>query len=481
MSKSIRTTHKLAISTFAIARQIAGNDDIKRSFDVLGINILQNISQYVCALTVYFSNKDGELSKEEESLIINYLSTVQGLDIDFPKRNQLKWAEEILLKHPLFLKFVVMHDIGCETMGILWHIRHIILTIIAVDENFSDAEINEVRLYLQSLQALLDSKNLSWSFDILDSPPQILEKISDFSSESSYVQKTDGNSNHNGEDLESYLKKLNDLVGLSDVKQEVTALINLVKIRQLRISRGMKMPDTTLHMVFSGSPGTGKTTVARLLGSIYKALGVLSKGHVVEVDRSGLVAGYVGQTAIKTMDALKKAHGGILFIDEAYTLVGKEEDNFGQEAIDTVLKYMEDNRDDIIVIVAGYVEQMKSFVLSNPGLQSRFNKYINFADYSVTELYEIYLRMSVNQEYYYNQEVAQLIYDGLEKTKTNDTHFANARTVRNIFESIITQHANRIASEGHSDNDSLCTIDKKDVEAAFLESAISNPPDVPRN
>ena len=162
-------------------------------------------------------------------------------------------------------------------------------------------------------------------------------------------------------------------------------------------------------------------------------------------------------------------------------MVGKKEDNFGQEAIDTVLKYMEDNRDDIIVIVAGYVEQMKSFVLSNPGLQSRFNKYINFSDYSVTELYEIYLRMSVNQEYYYNQEVAQLIYDGLEKTKTNDTHFANARIVRNIFESIITQHANRIAHEGHSDNDSLCTIDKKDVEAVFLESAISNPPDVPRN
>jgi SpoVK/Ycf46/Vps4 family AAA+-type ATPase len=331
------------------------------------------------------------------------------------------------------------------------------------------------------VKTLLDSKNLSWSFDILDSPPKLLEKISDFSNESSCVEKPDANSSHNGEDLESYLKQLNDLVGLSDVKQEVTALINLVKIRQLRISRGMKMPDTTLHMVFSGSPGTGKTTVARLLGSIYKALGVLSKGHVVEVDRSGLVAGYVGQTAIKTMDALKKAHGGILFIDEAYTLVGKKEDNFGQEAIDTVLKYMEDNRDDIIVIVAGYVEQMKSFVLSNPGLQSRFNKYINFADYSVTELYEIYLRMSVNQEYYYNQEVAQLIYDGLEKTKTNDTHFANARTVRNIFESIITQHANRIASEGHSDNDSLCTIDKKDVEAAFLESAISNPPDIPRN
>ena len=258
-------------------------------------------------------------------------------------------------------------------------------------------------------------------------------------------------------------------MGLSEVKQEVTTLINLVKVRQMRVLRGLKMPDITLHMVFSGSPGTGKTTVARLLGSIYKALGVLPKGHVVEVDRSGLVAGYVGQTAIKTIDALKKAHGGILFIDEAYTLVGKKEDNFGQEAIDTILKYMEDNRDNIIVIVAGYTEQMKTFVLSNPGLQSRFNKYIDFTDYSVDDLYTIFLRMSVSQEYYYNEEVAQFIYDGLVNAKTNDSHFANARTVRNIFESIITQQANRVAHVSHSDNNALCTIDRKDVEAAFLE------------
>ena len=470
MTKAIRTSYKLAISTSTLARALAGNDEISRSCSSIGVSLVDNIAEYVCALTVYFSNKDEEMSKDEEELIKNYVTSVGGLNINFPKRNQFQWAEGILLNHPLFLKFVVMHDIGYETMSVLWHIRHIICTIIAVDENHSDSEIKEVRLYLQSLQALLHSKSLDWPFDILDSPADILKKLADTNEGNSDSDKPIANGH--GEDektLQSCLDELNALVGLSEVKQEVTTLINLVKVRQMRVLRGLKMPDITLHMVFSGSPGTGKTTVARLLGSIYKALGVLPKGHVVEVDRSGLVAGYVGQTAIKTIDALKKAHGGILFIDEAYTLAGKKEDNFGQEAIDTILKYMEDNRDNIIVIVAGYTEQMKTFVLSNPGLQSRFNKYIDFTDYSVDDLYTIFLRMSVSQEYYYNEEVAQFIYDGLVNAKTNDSHFANARTVRNIFESIITQQANRVAHVSHSDNNALCTIDRKDVEAAFLE------------
>ena len=267
------------------------------------------------------------------------------------------------------------------------------------------------------------------------------------------------------ETLEQLMEELNTLVGLKSVKQDLTNLINLVKIRKLREERGMKQPDITLHLVFSGNPGTGKTTVARLLAKIYKVLGVVSEGQLVEVDRSGLVAGYVGQTATQTAEVVESAIGGILFIDEAYTLIKSgDEKDFGQEAVDTLLKLMEDNRDDLIVIVAGYTDKMEEFVNSNPGLKSRFNKYIFFNDYSGSELTEIFNNMAKKQEYDTDKEAGEFVEDYLTKKATaHEENFANAREARNYLERCIERQATRIVEIEDISDDDLRTLTLPDV------------------
>jgi len=204
-------------------------------------------------------------------------------------------------------------------------------------------------------------------------------------------------------------------------------------------------------MVFSGNPGTGKTTIARILGEVYKDVGVLSKGHVVEVDRSGLVGEYIGHTAVKTQEKINEAIGGILFIDEAYSLV-KEGRDFGQEAIDTLLKAMEDNRNNFIVIVAGYTELMQKFIDSNPGLKSRFTKYVNFPDYSADELVQIFLKMCEEYDFKLTDQAEKVMRDKIYAMEaTKDKNFANARDVRNLFEEVVTRQASRLVNEPSAD------------------------------
>lgn len=266
--------------------------------------------------------------------------------------------------------------------------------------------------------------------------------------------------------LNKLLAELNELVGLKTVKKDVESLIHLKEISRLRRLRGLKEIPVSNHLVFCGNPGTGKTTVARLLAKIYHAMGLLSKGNFVEVDRSGLVGEYLGQTAVKVQQVVKKALGGVLFIDEAYSLAySKEKDFYGQEAIDTLIKAMEDNREDLIVIVAGYPELMAQFINSNPGLSSRFNKYINFEDYNGEELMQIYESMCKNAGYTTADEAKKYVAEVFEaKYQKRDKNFANAREVRNFFEKAIVKQADRLFGVRNPTNEELSTLLLDDVQ-----------------
>ena len=267
----------------------------------------------------------------------------------------------------------------------------------------------------------------------------------------------------------SGMEELNELIGLQTVKHDVEELVGLAKIRKMREEKGMKSVPVSLHLVFSGNPGTGKTTVARILGKLYKEIGILSTGQMIETDRSGLVAGYVGQTAIKTQKKIQEAMGGILFIDEAYTLNQKDE-SFGQEAIDTILKAMEDHRDEFVVIVAGYTQLMKEFVESNPGLKSRFNKFFEFPDYTADELQQIFELQCNKYQYKLTDEAdAAVRKEIIRLEEEKGENFANAREVRNLFEKIITNQAARVSGLEEVDEDILSTITIDDLTDEFEE------------
>ena len=270
------------------------------------------------------------------------------------------------------------------------------------------------------------------------------------------------------ETLEQIMGELSEMTGLDNIKEEIIKLANYIKVEKLRKTRGLQTTPLVLHSLFLGAPGTGKTTVARILGRIFKSLGILARGHVVEVSRADLVAQYVGQTAPKTNKVIDSAINGILFVDEAYMLTRGGENDFGQEAIDTLLKRMEDDRDKLIVILAGYTDLMKRVVDSNPGLSSRFSRHFNFKNYGVNELMQIYKFNCKKKGFTISDDNLSVInnYFSTSEERTSAS-FGNARSVRNLFERTLQELSGRVALLENPATEELTAITKDDILRAI--------------
>ena len=362
---------------------------------------------------------------------------------------------------------------GSETSRIFIRMTtNILLYLAAVDDDVTYAEAGFITECTDKLSAICDTSGVRKSqaalnpLDFVTSgQPSFLDQARPQTAGGDKPQTEQAKPAEEKPSFDELMAQLESLVGLDKVKKDVKNLVNLMKVRKLRQENDLPVPPMSLHMVFMGNPGTGKTTVARLISGLYAAIGVLSKGQLVEVDRSGLVAGYVGQTALKTQEAIKSALGGVLFIDEAYSLSSGGENDFGREAIETILKAMEDHRDDLIVIVAGYDEPMQKFLSSNPGLESRFNKYFYFPDYTGEQLLAIFKNQCKKNSYTLSpeaEEAAKALFDRLYEER--DDNFGNGRDVRNCFEDMIVRQSNRVAAMEAPTREDLMTVLPEDLE-----------------
>ena len=348
-------------------------------------------------------------------------------------------------------------------------LTNILLYLAAVDDDVSYDEAAYITECTDKLTAICDTSGVRKSREALNpldyvtsSEPGFQEKhrlqeqtAGGEKSKAGDAEKTD--TEEKKPDFDELMAQLDSLVGLDDVKKDIKNLMNLVKVRRLRKENGLPIPPMSLHMVFMGNPGTGKTTVARIISGLYAAIGVLEKGQLIEVDRSGLVAGYVGQTALKTQEVIKSALGGVLFIDEAYSLASGGENDFGREAIETILKAMEDHRDEL----------MEKFINSNPGLQSRFNKYFYFHDYNGEQLLYIFKGQCKKNGYALTEEAeaeAKAMFEELYENRGEN--FGNGRDVRNVFEDTVVRQSNRVAALDAPTKDDLMQFLPEDLRDA---------------
>lgn len=385
--------------------------------------ILMDVELFVTSLVLVSASMDGILTEEEKAWLEEHLES------DLKDASASDFAADLLYGTPpgVFFDAFVHQNVTKQVVlpRLLNHIR----TIIGYFGRFNprEAEVFYEGL-VESYEAILQKFSPA-----ANGPAGRDAKIQSASAQTISSESV------------AALNRLHGLVGLDQIKAEVASMVDLIQAREIRRKHHLPVPDMTFHMVFSGNPGTGKTTVARILGDIYRGLGVLSKGQLVETDRSGLVGGYVGQTALKVREVVGSAMGGILFIDEAYTLADEDGESFGLEAIETLLKLMEDHRSDLIIIVAGYTKRMEKFLDSNPGLRSRFNKNFLFPDYSAEELNEIFRSMCRTNQYTLSVRAQSKARDYfLRIAREKSEHFANARLIRNYFERAVATQASRI-------------------------------------
>ena len=359
-------------------------------------------------------------------------------------------------------------------------LTNILLYLAAVDDDVSYDEAAYITECTDKLTAICDTSGVRKSREALNPLDYVTSSEPGFQEKHRLQEQTAGGEKPKERDAEKQdaeeekkpdfdelMAQLDSLVGLDDVKKDIKNLMNLVKVRRLRRENGLPIPPMSLHMVFMGNPGTGKTTVARIISGLYAAIGVLEKGQLIEVDRSGLVAGYVGQTALKTQEVIKSALGGVLFIDEAYSLASGGENDFGREAIETILKAMEDHRDELIVVVAGYDGPMEKFINSNPGLQSRFNKYFYFPDYNGEQLLYIFKGQCKKNGYTLTEEAeaeAKAMFEELYENRGEN--FGNGRDVRNVFEDTVVRQSNRVAALDAPTKDDLMQFLPEDLRDA---------------
>ena len=427
-----------------------------------------SVTDLVCSLDLFLQGallrigfSDGELSEEEAFFITSlpdefdevcsrhrgyrrFLKTVtpEAFPVEAPRFFDFDST-------PLFLS-TLREDVEDASMMVRSNLEIIFNAFRAMDGTFSEAETEVADRILNTIadasqEFPVETPSRASEPDTPAPPPTCGEVLTD------------------NAELDSALKELDGLIGLQSVKQEVLLSINLLRINTMRKEKGLPELQTSNHMVFTGHPGTGKTTVARIMARIYKCLGVVSKGQLVETDRAGMVAGYMGQTALKTAQVIKKAKGGVLFIDEAYALSSEDGSNdYGKEAIDTLVKGMEDYRDDLVVIVAGYVDEMKKFIAMNPGLRSRFNKYIHFENYSAREMLDIF-KLSCDKNRFLLSAEAEAAALAYFESNQGDTTFGNARGVRNFFDRVVTNQATRILSSPNPSEQEFMTLKKEDI------------------
>lgn len=426
---------------------------------------------------------DSDMMKQYIILMYRFVSIVAKADGTISEIEQ-KWLSELLKlsditdKMPLLDKEKVSNDFPDEVLSLQDPLFKEAARIV-VNSGYGSASLLQRKLKLGYNRAgqiidQLETAGIIGAFDganprkVLINDEYELELLLNNLS-SKHTKKT---IKQQKEKSERYYPKLNSnsqtelrsLIGLDSVKTEIETLTNFIKIQQERQLKGLKTSQLSYHCIFTGNPGTGKTTVARIVAEIYKELGILKKGHLVETDRSGLVAEYVGQTAVKTNKIIDTALDGVLFIDEAYSLISNSENDYGKEAIATLLKRMEDNRDRLVVILAGYSNEMQQFINSNPGLQSRFNRYIEFPDYSAEELYQIFELNLKQFDYTFAEDVKNPLKIFLEQTINNkDNNFGNARFIRNLFEKTIERQANRLSKEYNLTNEKLSEICFEDI------------------